>query len=63
MIVNGKKMAVAQGMTIKDLLTQLEVEESRVVVEIDQVIIAKEDYHQQLSDDQTIEIVSFVGGG
>jgi len=51
--------------TIKDLLTELDIKRpERVAVEINKEIIMHSDFaHAAVKDDDSIEIVSFVGGG
>ena len=51
--------------TIKDLLTELDTKRpERVAVEINKEIIMQSDFaHAAVKDDDSIEIVSFVGGG
>ena len=51
--------------TIKDLLTELDIKRpERVAVEINKEIIMQSDFGSTaVKDDDSIEIVSFVGGG
>jgi sulfur carrier protein len=51
--------------TISDLLTELEIKRpERVAVEINKEIIMQSDFGSTaVKDDDSIEIVSFVGGG
>lgn len=64
MIVNGKYMELEKNRTISELLSELNINENRVVVELNKEIIVKEDYGNiNLEDDDTIEVISFVGGG
>ena len=51
--------------TIIDLLTELDIKRpERVAVEINKEIIMHSDFaHTTVKDDDSIEIVSFVGGG
>ncbi|GAA0785866.1 sulfur carrier protein ThiS [Hathewaya limosa] len=64
MKINGKEFSSEGIKNISSLLNKLNVNESKVVVELNKEIIAKEDYSKiNLEDDDTIEIVSFVGGG
>jgi sulfur carrier protein len=51
--------------TISDLLTELDIKRpERVAVEINKEIIMQSDFaHAAVKDDDSIEIVSFVGGG
>ena len=64
MKVNGRDFSREGINNISDLLKKLNVNESRVVVELNKEIVSKEDYSKvNLKDDDTIEVVSFVGGG
>ena len=51
--------------TIKDLLTELDIKRpERVAVEINKEIIMQSEFaHTPVKQDDSIEIVSFVGGG
>ena len=62
--VNGKDIALYELKTISDLLKELNVNEKRVVVELNKEIVVKEDFGKvNLQDDDTVEVISFVGGG
>lgn len=64
MKVNGKDINLEGDKTIRDLLLELKIKENRVVVELNREIVAKEDYSSiNLKNDDTIEVISFVGGG
>lgn len=63
MIVNGNQINHSAN-NISDLLDHLNLKHENVVVEVNKVIVAKSEYNNhQLSHEDTIEIVSFVGGG
>ncbi|TYO96379.1 sulfur carrier protein [Geothermobacter ehrlichii] len=63
-IVNGKGMDVADGMTVTGLLGLLQLDASRVAVERNQNIVARADFDStELLEDDRLEIVQFVGGG
>lgn len=64
MKVNGTNISIENNSTIKDLLENINVSENRVVVELNGNIISKEDYSNvNLNEDDTVEVISFVGGG
>ena len=64
MLLNGKKVALEKEKTIAQLLSENKVNENRVVVELNKEIIVKEDFSKiNLKDDDTVEVISFVGGG
>jgi len=61
--VNGEKKEFKENTDINDLLESLKLSGKPVVVELNKEIIPKEDYDRVLSDNDKIEIVTFVGGG
>ena len=64
MKVNGKDISLNDKKTISDLLKALKINENRVVVELNREIIVKEDFSKiNLKEDDTVEVISFVGGG
>ena len=64
MKVNGKEMNLKNGITIDELLSEIKFIKERVVVEVDGVIVSKDDFKSfKLTENNTIEVVSFVGGG
>ncbi|MCI6189311.1 MAG: sulfur carrier protein ThiS [Clostridium sp.] len=64
MKVNGKEMNLDDGITIDELLSKIKINKDRVVVEVDGVIVLKDEFSSfKLKENNTIEVVSFVGGG
>lgn len=64
MIINGIQMDFENGITITSLLTHLNLCAEKVVIEVNYEIIPKENYeNHQLYETDSIEVVSFVGGG
>jgi sulfur carrier protein len=64
MKVNGKNMDMDEITTISSLLNKLGINEEKVVVELNKEIVIKEEYSKiNLQEDDTIEVISFVGGG
>lgn len=64
MKVNGSEMSIENNNNITELLENLKVNENRVVIEVNGNIISKEDYRNvKLNENDTIEVISFVGGG
>ncbi len=62
--LNGENRAVARGTTVRALLEQLSLPESRVAVERNREIVRKDEYGGTvLEDGDRLEIVTFVGGG
>jgi sulfur carrier protein len=64
MIVNGKEMNFKEGITVIELLNEINVEKDKVVVEVDFQIIDKNEYSKKkLSTASKVELIRFVGGG
>ncbi|MDH3349166.1 MAG: sulfur carrier protein ThiS [Desulfobulbaceae bacterium] len=52
------------GLTLVDLLTELNLEPGTVVAEINTKIIEQDQYEQEvLRDGDSVELIRFVGGG
>jgi thiamine biosynthesis protein ThiS len=63
-VVNGERRAVAEGATVRSLLGELCLPESRVAVERNRALVRKAEYAgTALSEGDRVEIVTFVGGG
>ena len=62
--VNGNPMEVTDGLTVGGLLAKLELSDARVAVEHNRRILQKDEYAATaLSEGDSLEILSFVGGG
>src|SRR5437899_10564952 len=62
--LNGKPRRVVEGVSLLDLLEQLDVQPSRVVVEHNREIRRKDDFAKTVvHDGDELELVYFVGGG
>jgi thiamine biosynthesis protein ThiS len=63
-VLNGEPRSVPAGLTVDRLLGFLEMDPSRVAVELDRAIVRKSDWSAaEVRDGAQIEIVWFVGGG
>ena len=63
-VVNGEPQAAPQGQTVLGLLHQLQLDPSRVAVELDRRIIKQARWPETvLQPGAELEIVQFVGGG
>ena len=61
--INGKNLDIA-GKTIAEYLKTTDYDLKRIAVELNEDIVPKSQYTETvLSDGDTLEIVSFVGGG
>jgi thiamine biosynthesis protein ThiS len=63
-ILNGEPQALPEGRTILDLLRDLNLDPSRVAVELDRQIVKQGQWAEVLlQPGARVEIVQFVGGG
>ena len=61
--LNGKKVSIKQKLSIFDLLKKHKLDERKVAVELNGVIILKKKYKKKLiKKNDKIEIVHFIGG-
>ena len=64
MIINGKKIDLPTGISITELLRQLNLDRDKIVIEVNFKLISKDQYASTLlKQDDQVEIISFVGGG
>jgi sulfur carrier protein len=64
LVINGEKRHVSDVKSVADLLCSFNLQQKILVVELNRVIIERDQYESQaLHDGDTIEIVHFVGGG
>lgn len=62
--VNGEARSAEAGLTVSELLADLQLEEDRVAVELDREILQRGAWAStELRDGAALEIVHFVGGG
>jgi thiamine biosynthesis protein ThiS len=62
--LNGKVTEFEEGMTVAELLKELNMESRGVAVEVNMKILKRVDFEGfELNDGDSVEIVSFVGGG
>src|SRR5579872_2323758 len=63
-VLNGEARSIPAGLTLDRLLVFLEMDASRVAVELDGAIVRKPDWiASEVCDGARIEVVWFVGGG
>jgi thiamine biosynthesis protein ThiS len=63
-VLNGERRSVPAGMTLDQLLVFLEMNPSRVAVELDRAIVRKADWPAaEVRAGAQLEVVWFVGGG
>jgi thiamine biosynthesis protein ThiS len=64
LIINGEDRQFDSALTISDLLERLSMKSDRVAVELNRELVPRQRWATtQLSDDDKLEIVHFVGGG
>jgi thiamine biosynthesis protein ThiS len=62
--INGQRKNFSSPLNVAQLLSQLELNPERVVVELNRDILTADKYIDiQLNDGDTLEIIQFVGGG
>ena len=62
--INGEGLPIVSLMTVAALVTQCKIRPETVVVEYNGVILAREKWEAtMLKENDTLEILSFVGGG
>ncbi|WP_307994166.1 sulfur carrier protein ThiS [uncultured Intestinibacter sp.] len=64
MILNGKTVDLKEDISVKDLLKNYDLNPQKVVVEVNMEILDDEVYSTYLlKNEDTVEVISFVGGG
>ena len=62
--INGEEREIESGLSVTQLLEELEIRPARVVVELNRAVLARDAFATTaLKDGDRIEIVHFVGGG
>jgi len=63
-VVNGEPRTLAENSTIADLLRDLRLDKTACAVELNRNLIQKQNHPAQpLTDGDTVEVVTLVGGG
>jgi sulfur carrier protein len=63
-VLNGERKSIPASLTVDRLLAFLEMNPSRVAVELDRAIVRKSDWPStEVRDGAQLEVVWFVGGG
>ena len=64
LLLNGERREVADGTTLSQLITTLNVPPERIAVELNQSVVRRVDWPKlALQENDRLEIVHFVGGG
>ena len=62
--LNGKKITIKKNLSILNLLKKYKLNNKKVAVEYNGKIVTKMNYNKKfLKDNDSIEIVHFIGGG
>ena len=62
--VNGEQKDFGGGITLADLIAQLDLPAARIAIELNRDVVRRSDWGStMLKDEDRIEIVHFVGGG
>ena len=62
--LNGESKDFPDSLTLAQLVTELELPERRIAIELNRSVVRRRDWENTtLSDSDRIEIVHFVGGG
>ena len=62
--VNGSKKTIRSGLSLVDLIGILKLESGQIAIEVNRVIVKKENWNELiLQENDVVEIVHFVGGG
>ncbi|HEV2762326.1 MAG TPA: sulfur carrier protein ThiS [Pyrinomonadaceae bacterium] len=62
--LNGETKDVAEGLSLEELVAQLNLAPERLAVELNREVVRRADWPRvKLSEGDRVEIVHFVGGG
>tara|TARA_Y100000816_G_scaffold279263_1_gene251354 strand:- start:194 stop:397 length:204 start_codon:yes stop_codon:yes gene_type:complete len=62
--LNGKQLKINKNLSIKNLLKKYKLNERKIAIELNGVILPKQLYgKKKIKDRDKIEIVQFIGGG
>lgn len=63
-IVNDQQRSIADNAHILDLLKDLDLPQTRVAVEVNKILVRRAEHENYtLKENDTVEIVTLVGGG
>ncbi len=62
--LNGKKINIKKGYSVKDIVKKYRLNEKKIAVELNGSIVPKKIYNiKKIKNNDKIEIVHFIGGG
>ena len=62
-MINGESRELSEGTTLHALLIESKLTADKVAIELNRRLLRSEKYDTTLSEGDTVEIVTFVGGG
>ena len=63
-VLNGERKRIPEGLTIPGLLKWMEIDHSRVAIELNRAIVRKPKWEaSEIIEGAEVEVVWFVGGG
>jgi sulfur carrier protein len=63
-MLNGEARDLRHGVTVHDLVRDLDLTQRRIAVEVNSTILPQDAYaHRTLQEGDVVEIVHFIGGG
>ena len=62
--LNGKKISISSKFTVKDLIKKYRLKEKKIAIEVNGIILPKQNYSKKkLKNNDKVEVVQFIGGG
>ena len=62
--INGKQLKINKNLSVKDLIKKYKIKEKKIAIELNGMILPKQDYKKRkIKNRDKIEIVHFIGGG
>ena len=62
--INGEDREVVDNLSLKELVTQLDLTSERIAIELNQNVVRRADWPSTvLKENDQVEVVHFVGGG
>ncbi len=62
-IINAEEKEILKGMTIEDILTEMNIKSPMIAVEKNLEIVPKSEFDNIIQEGDRLEIVEFCGGG
>ncbi|XVL42500.1 sulfur carrier protein ThiS [Staphylococcus equorum] len=63
-IINGDNFTFDRALSIQEVIQELDLDETRMIVEHNEQLIQREQFSQhKVTDEDRLELLEFVGGG